>query len=225
MFRPLTTLAARVLIALALSAWTAPAAATEEGGSGLAVSQISVLSQTIGSIVSGKWKRMLGRDWATRPEADRICSRQLGADCRLAQWQDFIRVNAEVNKGERIQSVQAFVNRTAYIEDDALWGESDYWAAPGEFFARGGDCEDFAIAKYLSLRKLGFAADEMRIAVVRDTTQNQLHAVLLVEFRGDTLVLDNNAMRVLVWEQLPHYRPLYSFNEHDFRLHRKASAA
>ena len=49
---------------------------------------------------------------------------------------------------EKINKVNAYVNGFAYIEDNNNWNKSDYWATPAEFFARGGDCEDFAFAKY-----------------------------------------------------------------------------
>ena len=64
------------------------------------------------------------------------------------------------------RNVNRMMNRTQYIVDNKNWGKSDYWATPIEFLTRGGDCEDFAIAKYTALRALGVPEDRMRIAIV-----------------------------------------------------------
>ena len=53
------------------------------------------------------------------------------------------------------------IARTTYLEDLANYGLPDYWATPLQFLDRDGDCEDYAIAKFVSLRELGFAADEL----------------------------------------------------------------
>ena len=54
-------------------------------------------------------------------------------------------------------SVNNMMNKIQYIGDKKNWGKSDYWETPVEFLTYGGDCEDFAIAKYVSLRALGCA--------------------------------------------------------------------
>ena len=66
----------------------------------------------------------------------------------------------------------------------------DYWKTPAEFMARGGDCEDYAIAKYLSLRSLGVPDDDMRIGVFADPLRVAGHAVLIVRHGGREWVLD-----------------------------------
>ena len=176
----------------------------------------------ISRVAMSKWTNVLRRSWATQPLADRACARRVGRDCRLGQWQAFIGGSQALRPREQIRQVHGYVNRFGYREDQDTWGKSDYWAAPGEFFARGGDCEDYAIAKYLSLKQLGFDPENMRILVLRDTRRRLMHAVLLVQHGGETLVLDNNAHRVLTWDEVPHYAPLYSVNEIDFWLHRSA---
>ena len=100
-----------------------------------------------------------------------------------------------------------------YIQDVANWGESDRWAAPAEFFARGGDCEDYAIAKYFALRELGVPSERLRIVVLHDRQRGRTHAVLAVTWEHRTLVLDNLRDRIVPWRELPHYLPIYSLNE------------
>ena len=115
--------------------------------------------------------------------------------------------------------VNRFVNRTRFVSDSANWGVSDYWAAPGEFFARGGDCEDYAIAKYLALRALGFPADALRLLVLIDTLRGRPHAVLLVQSGDRALVLDNQTNALRPWNTVPFYRALYSLNETGAWIH------
>ena len=114
-----------------------------------------------------------------------------------------------------LHAVLALVFRS----DQANWGELDYWAGPDEFFARGGDCEDYAIAKYYSLRALGFAASDLRITVLRDDQRQLLHAVLAVRYNGRFRVLDSLSRRIVTWFKLPQYRVIYSVNEESFWLY------
>ncbi len=104
----------------------------------------------------------------------------------------------------------------------ANWGESDHWAALAEFFAKGGDCEDYAIAKYFSLRELGVPPEQLRILVLHDQRRSQTHAVLAVTWGGQTLVLDNLRNRILPWRELRHYLPIYSLNERSAWLYARA---
>ena len=186
---------------------------------------LSARVKKISSMTIAKWSSVLGRNWAIQPIAGSACRDRLGRDCRLAQWQTFIDSNRQHDRAEQIRRVHAFINRTQYREDNVAWGRSDYWAAPGEFFARGGDCEDYAIAKYLSLKQLGFDPRDMRILVLRDTRRRLLHAVLLLQVGTEVLVLDNNLSEVVNWKDVPHYRPLYSVNEIDFWLHQNSGRA
>ena len=162
-----------------------------------------------------KWTGAMQRGWAHDGEA---CNAKMGRDCKIGRWHGFLKKIKGLDPKRQIRQVNSYVNATTYREDKRVWGKGDYWAAPGEFFARGGDCEDFAIAKYLSLKSLGFDPAKMRILVLKDPVRG-LHAVLLVEHGGETLVLDNLSQRVKTWNEVPSYKPLYSINEARFWLH------
>ena len=166
-----------------------------------------------------KWIGALQRTWAQQGGSPTACNKKMGADCKISRWQSFLKDAVKLDPVRQLRQVNAYVNATRYRSDRRVWGKRDYWAAPGEFFAKGGDCEDYAVAKYLSLKQLGFDPDKMRIMVLKDTRRGLLHAVLLVEHGGRTLVLDNLSGRLLTWDQVPNYRPLYSVNEQDFWLH------
>jgi predicted transglutaminase-like cysteine proteinase len=94
------------------------------------------------------------------------------------------------------------------------WGMEDYWETPYEFQEISGDCEDYAISKYYSLRAIGVPADRMRVIIVQDLNLGGIiHAILGVYEDGDLLILDNQAKQVLPAMRIYHYRPIYGVNE------------
>jgi predicted transglutaminase-like cysteine proteinase len=118
-----------------------------------------------------------------------------------------------------VEQVNAMANRMRYIGDDKNWGKSDYWETPVEFFTRGGDCEDFAIAKYASLRALGVPDSRMRLAIVRDTQKGIPHAILIVYTDTGAKILDNQIKTVESDRQVAHYKPIFSINRSAWWLH------
>jgi predicted transglutaminase-like cysteine proteinase len=151
-----------------------------------------------------KWQGMLAR--FSHQLAD-----SRGADARA--WHSFV---AGLSAGERLaqlRSLNAAVNAFPYVTDAKNWGRTDFWETPTEFLRHGGDCEDYAVAKYMALRALGVAVDDMRVAVVDDRQLGVTHAVLLVAADERHYVLDNLTNEVLA-AQIPAYRPVYAINEH-----------
>ena len=121
------------------------------------------------------------------------------------------------------RQVNEMMNRTKYISDSKNWGKSDYWATPIEFLTRGGDCEDFAIAKYVALRALGVPENLMRIAIVQDEQKNIPHAILIIYSERGSFVLDNQIKQMRSTQSIAHYKPIFSINRHAWWLHSKPS--
>ncbi|MCB1557167.1 MAG: transglutaminase-like cysteine peptidase, partial [Alphaproteobacteria bacterium] len=86
----------------------------------------------------------------------------------MRDWQHSLDSLRGLPLTEMAAGVNDLVNAERYITDNRNWGQTDYWATPIEFFTRGGDCEDFAIAKYVSLRALGVPDERLRVAIVQD---------------------------------------------------------
>ncbi|WP_051329000.1 transglutaminase-like cysteine peptidase [Geminicoccus roseus] len=128
-------------------------------------------------------------------------------------WQTLLESMRGQARLEQVRTLNRFANRIPYRSDMEVWGKSDYWASPLEFLRRTGDCEDYAILKYYSLRQLGVPASDMRMVVVQDTVRNLAHAVLVVLVDGRLLVLDNLTNAILPQERTPQYVPYYSINE------------
>jgi predicted transglutaminase-like cysteine proteinase len=120
-------------------------------------------------------------------------------------------------------NVNDMMNAKPYILDKRNWGANDYWETPAEFMQRGGDCEDYAIAKYAALRALGVPEERLRIAIVQDTLKNIAHAVLVVYAETGAYMLDNQNDGLLNAETYTRYRPIYSINREAWWLHSPSS--
>ena len=126
---------------------------------------------------------------------------------------------------ETLKVVNSFWNTWPYREDMVNWGKPDYWAIPAQFLKKSGDCEDYAIAKYFTLKELGIPPEDMRIVVLRDTIRNLAHAVLVVYLDGEAYVLDNLSNVVQPHSRLRNYNPQYSVNENGRWTHIKGRPA
>lgn len=167
-----------------------------------------------------KWRGALARHFAESGLENGPCSAVSFNLCHLAEWTRFLDGLRGSGKMHQIRAVNDFLNRRGYVIDPLNYGVSDYWASPRQFLALDGDCEDYAIAKYFSLRALGFAADEIRILVLQDLNLNTAHAVLVVYIEGRAMVLDNQVPAVVDARAITHYQPIYSINEQHWWLHR-----
>ncbi len=137
-------------------------------------------------------------------------------------WNE-LKSRAAGKKGiELLRFVNTFWNTWPYREDILNWKVEDYWEIPAEFLERSGDCEDYSIAKYFTLKELGVSPEKMRIVVLRDTVRNLAHAVLAVYMDGDAFILDNLSNAVLSHKRLRQYTPQYSVNESGRWAHIKA---
>ena len=140
----------------------------------------------------------------------------------FAEWQQMLVSGSTLSESEKLRRVNRFFNRhIAFDDDQIVWGQSDYWATPIETIGRGrGDCEDFAVAKYFSLLKLGIPVGKLRLIYVR-AQQNgragqvlQAHMVLAyyADSDADALILDNLNPEILPASRRLDLEPIFSFN-------------
>jgi|TARA_Y100001960_G_scaffold306222_1_gene361171 predicted transglutaminase-like cysteine proteinase len=168
-----------------------------------------------------KWLEILERMIAEKQKVN-SCNKNLqSCDNKfISHWIDFIRQTSKIkDKKQVVAAVNTFFNDWEYILDIDNWGISDYWEIPSEFIEFSGDCEDYAIIKYYTLRTLGFKADELRIVILKDTIRNGAHAVLATYFDDEILILDNLSTMPLEDTILTQYVPYYSINENTKWLH------
>lgn len=98
--------------------------------------------------------------------------------------------------------------------DIAQFGISDVWQSPLMTFGSGrGDCEDYAIAKYVALREAGMNADDLKLVIVHDARNREDHAVTAARIDGEWLILDNRKMLLLSDAQAPDLKPLIALGD------------
>jgi predicted transglutaminase-like cysteine proteinase len=115
----------------------------------------------------------------------------------------------------KLAAVNDFFNQLQFVDDASHWRRRDYWATPIEFLgSNGGDCEDFAIAKYFTLLELGVPETRLQITYVKAVALNQAHMVLAYYAHpaADPLVLDNLVAEILPGSARSDLVPVYSFN-------------
>ncbi|MFO1436115.1 MAG: transglutaminase-like cysteine peptidase [Gammaproteobacteria bacterium] len=121
----------------------------------------------------------------------------------LVQWQTILKSARQLPEQQRAEIINQYVNRLQSIPDAQLWGVDDYWSTPTEmFYAGGGDCEDFAIAKYQALIDTGIPVQRLWLAYSKllqaGTGRIESHMVLVFEDRAARLwVLDNVQSQLL----------------------------
>ena len=168
-----------------------------------------------------KWTDAMGRFLSEKQKNEGKCKPTARKKCYYQTWSNMIDRLQDKDPWKKILGVNKFMNKAPYVVDKMNWGVKDYWSTPGQFFAKYGDCEDYAIVKFLSLRALGIPSKSMRIVVVQDLNLKVAHAVLAIYVRGKVLVLDNQIKKVVESKVIHHYRPIFSLNEDGWWLHRK----
>ena len=102
------------------------------------------------------------------------------------------------------------------MTDMAQYGQIDVWSSPLVTFTTGaGDCEDYAIAKFVALRLAGMSPDDLRIVVLRDTINGEGHAVAMARLDQHWLTLDNRRMAMVEDSDARNIRPLFVIDEND----------
>jgi predicted transglutaminase-like cysteine proteinase len=135
---------------------------------------------------------------------------------RIQAWEALIKSGTELSEQDKLSEVNRFFNRQIrFVDDIRLWKVNDYWATPIEMLVKGaGDCEDYSIAKYFTLRRLGIPSDKLRITYVKALNYNQAHMVLTyyASPRAEPLVLDNLINQIKPASQRKDLLPVYAFN-------------
>lgn len=137
---------------------------------------------------------------------------------RVEGWRALVDdpANHELPDRDKLELVNQFFNANVqFLNDIDLWQKNDYWATPLEMLSIGaGDCEDYSIAKYFTLKELGIDEDKLRITYVKATEIGQAHMVLTYfeTKRSIPLVLDNLIVDIKPASRRNDLVPVYSFN-------------
>lgn len=133
---------------------------------------------------------------------------------RTQNWRDLLRSEIPQEQ-DKLERVNAFFNQIPYSSDFEKWDMKDHWATPIETLGNNAaDCEDYAIAKYFTLRELGVAPEKLRITYVKAIELDQAHMVLAYYEKPDAIpmILDNLKPDILSADKRIDLIPVYSFN-------------
>ncbi|MCU0932254.1 MAG: transglutaminase-like cysteine peptidase [Serpentinimonas sp.] len=137
----------------------------------------------------------------------------------VAAWRALMAEHSNATDLDKLRVVNDFFNRRIIYElDPVVWKENDYWATPLEFMGRGtGDCEDYSIAKYMTLLLMGVPNEKLRLIYVRARTvgaKTEAHMVLgyYPEPAAEPQILDNLITSVRPASRRSDLSPVFSFN-------------
>jgi predicted transglutaminase-like cysteine proteinase len=139
----------------------------------------------------------------------------LKARMRVESWDSLMKMNKSISVMEKLQRVNRFFNNMTFVDDAIHWKKRDYWATPIEFLAtNGGDCEDFSLAKYFTLKEVGIPASKLKLTYVKALKINQAHMVVTYfeTPSSEPLVLDNLVKEIRPSSSRTDLLPVYSFN-------------
>jgi predicted transglutaminase-like cysteine proteinase len=141
------------------------------------------------------------------------------AAANIIAWRKLIEEARDLPDQDKLNKVNTFFNRRVLYQTDLqVWQQEDYWATPLEFMGRGaGDCEDFSIAKYITLQMMGIKNEHLRLSYVRykvGATPPIAHMVLgyYPEPTSEPLILDNMISSVRLASMRTDLAPVFSFN-------------
>ena len=150
-------------------------------------------------------------------------------------WQSQIEAMKSLPDDEKLVRANDFFNsRIRWSQDTYIWEEDDYWATPLEVMGRGmGDCEDFAIAKYVTLLLAGVDIDKLRITYVKahaleeNSPAFSAHMVLAYypSATAEPMILDNLTTEILPASERTDLTPVYGFNSKGIWVGRSSTPA
>ena len=141
------------------------------------------------------------------------CVATADGNCAESQWTAFVDDLRARPIADRVEHANEYLNAVRYVPATENWGSVSYWETPFEFLARGGQCQDYAISKYLALQASGVPDTDLRVAVVHDRQSHADHAVLIVTINGQDFVLDNQTTTVDPLQDVTRYRAYYAIND------------
>lgn len=140
----------------------------------------------------------------------------------VARWRALIEAIEPLPDSEKLDRVNRFFNnRVGWKTDNEIWQQRDYWATPLETLGRRlGDCEDFSIAKYMTLMLAGIDIQKMRITYVKarmgaaGSGNYQAHMVLAYYSSpsAEPRILDNMIDDIRPASRRPDLKPVFGFN-------------
>jgi len=143
---------------------------------------------------------------------------------RYKRFNQFLKEAKSFDTIKKVTRTNSYINRILPGYDKVVQQQSDYWSTPKEFLIKGkGDCEDYAITKYFTLKQLGIDKNKLYMAIVKVKGSKTMHMVLLYFNNKNAipLVLDNLSWRTIGLDKRKDLSVKVIFNEVDAHLMKK----
>src|SRR5262249_2863130 len=179
-----------------------------------AADQPNPLADEIARRAAAKWRAVLARIDA---EEETLAACRANPDAGSPTARRLLRVVGLAPRREgraRLGEINRAVNLSIRATSDlSQYGVDDFWSPPLATLEKGaGDCEDYAILKYLALREAGISPDDLRLLIVSYPRRRTMHAVLAVHLDEEWLLLDNLTMVMVNSLEAAQYRPLIAMD-------------
>lgn len=172
-----------------------------------------------------KWDRVVARTDAQMSVPQMPCHPgRHDMACAASWWRGFVAGLSRLPLRQRIARANAVLNRVPYVSAETNWHDPNHWETPYEFLTRGGQCEDYAIAKFMALAASGMEQSALRLVVVRDLVTGLDHAIAVAYVDGVAYVLDNQIKTIIPAADISRYVPYYSINRNGWWYHEPRSA-
>ena len=165
-------------------------------------------------VTKDKWRKIKADILAELPKLTKCQSNLDECTSTVRKFEEIVK-EAERHEGlAKISFINSLINALIDYEPDRnQWGVADQWTAPfvnkkGAFETGHGDCEDYALAKYVALRQAGVRSEDVRVALVHDNAVRADHAILVVRYDKRWLVLDNRWDKLVEDKELTQFKPL-----------------
>jgi predicted transglutaminase-like cysteine proteinase len=196
----------------------------ERSKDALLATRYNSLAMTAGEVFA-KWSELQNRIRADEMAIAACLSDQTACTQAARQFLAIVDLGRKREGRIRLGWINRAVNLAIRPTSDwTQYGYADFWASPLQTLGRGaGDCEDYAIVKYIALRELGISPHDLKLVIVQDDRFDLSHAIVAVRSEQHWLILDNRTMAILDAEDAHHYRPLFALDQQ--RVHIISTAA
>lgn len=165
-------------------------------------------------VTKDKWRKIKADILAELPKLTKCKTNLDGCTSSSRKFEDIVKEAESLDALAKIAFINAVINALIdYEPDRSQWGVADQWTAPfvnkkGAFETGHGDCEDYALAKYVALRQAGVRSEDVRVVLVHDYAVRVDHAILAVRHDKHWLILDNRWDKLVEDKELTQFKPL-----------------
>ena len=173
-------------------------------------------------LLFGSHERLVGRPDQLFPQA-RASDEPHRRTSVTDDWLKMIDTLRRFGIKGQVAGINTYLNNCERIDEIAYYAKVKRWATPALYFSNDYGCTDVAIAKYVSLRRLGFHPNRLRLVWIHDEDDHSDHTVLTVELDSQTFVLNDCYADIDTDTAYPEVHAVCSLNGRRFSLHWRPS--